>query len=53
MVCGTGGAVAPGRNVGDTEVMAPYDRLRKEAEVRGVGRGRFLRAAISSGPLGG
>lgn len=43
----------PWRNVGDTDVIAPYERLRKEDDVRAAGRGRFLLAAISRLPFSG
>lgn len=43
----------PWRNVGDTDVMAPYERLRSDEEVSGAGRGRFLLAAMSRLPFSG
>ena len=43
----------PWRKVGETDVIAPYERLRKEEDVRAAGRGRFLLAAISRFPFSG
>ena len=43
----------PWRKVGDTEVIAPYDRLLRDVEVKAAGRGLFLRAAMSIFPFSG